>query len=452
MRPIKPTDENNFNLDKAFRDNLRNMEITPPAGLWDKLDADLDVQIERRKYNHWYYAAIALLIFFAGFNLISSFDMEEYYANNKAKNTRNYEGTYLLAGEHPSQVAGFSYSHFQRINYPIDYAFKDNEPLVTVSNYGKGNYYTPFIGAKAAAKMYGDKHKPNDHDKNRLHNAQNGVAALGLITPTNPLYIAYTAREALVDGSVIAATVPATIKSKDKPYDKGDVISRTPKTISTLGNIKGLYFGAEYVFTGTRMFQKNSAFYPLLGNDAKYTMNRGYQYGVKVGYHFNLRMALELGWIINSAQGQSFSDNLYGKIPVNGSINLTYTQVPLLFKFKFARMSGITKQPVSLNVIGGVAYSHLKSSEMNLNTDRLENISQMVSRNELGVIVGLEYDIYVQQNLFVTFGARTGMFADTKFFKGYEKDEPRLHNFTLGASVAIHYQLPKRKAKGKLEY
>ena len=84
---------------------------------------------------------------------------------------------------------------------------------------------------------------------------------------------------------------------------------------------------------------------------------------------------------------------------------------------------------------------------MNLNTDRLENISQMVTRNELGVILGLEYDVYLYQNLFVTFGTRTAIFADTQLFKGYEKEEARMYNFTLGASVAIHYQLPKRKAK-----
>jgi hypothetical protein len=451
MRPIKPTDENNFNFDKAFRDNLRNMEVTPPDGLWDKLDADLDIQIERRKYNHWYYAAIAVLIFFAGFNLISSFDIEEYYANKKAETNRSYEGTYLLAGEHPSQIAGFSYSHYQRINYPIDYTFQDNEPLVTVSNYGHNRYFTPYIGVNASNKMYGDNKKPNKQGKNRLKKAQqSSLAVLELQAPANPMYIAFNGKVELVNSNVIAPTNKALERSKGG-YEKDDIISQA-KPISTLGNIKGFYVGAEYSYTGTRMFQKNSAFYPLLANDAKYTMQTGRQYGIKVGYHFNHRMALELGWIISSTQGQRFSDNLYGKIPVSGSINLNYTQIPLLFKYKFARMSGFTKQPVSLNVVGGFAYSHLKSSEMNLNTDRLENISQMVTRNELGVIVGLEYDVYMHQNLFVTFGTRTAIFADTKFFKGYEKDEPRLHNFTVGASVAIHYQLPKRKAKGKSEY
>jgi hypothetical protein len=446
MRPIKPTDENNFNFDKAFRDNLRNMEVTPPAGLWDKLDADLDVQIERRKYNHWYYAAIAVLIFFGSFNLITSFDIEEYYASKKAKANRSYEGTYLLAGEHPSQIAGFSYSHYQRINYPIDYTFDDSEPLVTVSNYGRNRYFTPYIGVNASSKMYGDIKRTNKEGKNRLNKAQqHSLVDLELHAPANPLYIAFTAKNELLNSLTIA---PSTLKPQlsKGDYENDDIISNA-KPISTLGNIKGLYVGAEYAFTGTRMFQKNSVFYPLLANDAKYNMQAGRQYGIKVGYHFNHRMALELGWIVSSTQGQRFSDNLYGKIPVSGSINLNYTQVPLLFKYKFARMSGLTKQPVSLNVIGGIAYSHLKSSEMNLNTDRLENISQMVTRNELGVIVGLEYDVYLYQNLFVTFGTRTAIFADTQLFKGYEKEEARMYNFTLGASAAIHYQLPKRKAK-----
>ncbi len=451
MRPIKPTDENSFNFDKQFRDNLRNGEVTPPAGLWDKLDADLDLQKERVKYNHWYYASVALLLFFAGFNMLSSFNVEEYYAANKLANEHKYDGTYLLAGEHPSQVAGFSYGHYRRINNPINYNFEDNEPLVTVNNYASSRYFTPYIGVNASKFMYGNnKGNHKAPIENRIAKAQTAFTALELQAPANPLYVAYDGKEQLLDEQLIEPTIMAPLKSKGT-YNPED-ITKHNKPISTLSNIKGLYVGAEYVYTTTRLFQKNSAFYPLLGYDAKYSFQTGYQYGVKVGYHFNHRMALELGWIINSTQGQSFSDNLYGKIPVIGSINLTYTQVPLMFKYKFARMSGITKQPVSFNIIGGFAYSRLKASKMNLNTDRLENISEMVARNEVGVIVGLEYDIYVHKNMFVTFGARTGIYTDTHVFKGYEKEAPRLHNFTVGASAAIHYQLPKRKGKSQLEY
>lgn len=451
MRPIKPTDENSFNFDKHFRDNLRNGEVTPPAGLWDKLDADLDQQKERVKYNHWYYASIALLLFFAGFNLITSFNVEEYYAAKKLAKENRYVGTYLLAGEHPSQVAGFSYSHYRRINQPINYNFEDNEPLVTVHDYANSRYFTPYIGVNASNIMYGNTQgKHNANKTNRLAKAQTGLAVLELQAPANPFYIAYNAKEQLLDEQTIAP-IDLAPKKSEGTFTKDD-IKKNSRPISTLGNIKGFYIGAEYVYTANRLFQKNSAFYPLLGYDAKYNFQTGYQYGVKVGYHFSHRMALELGWIINSTQGQSFSDNLYGKIPVSGSINLTYTQVPLMFKYKFARMSGITKQPMSLNLIGGFAYSHLKASKMNLNTDRLENISEMVARNEVGVIVGLEYDIYVHKNMFITFGARTGIYTDTQFFKGYEKDDARLHNFTIGTSAAIHYQLPKRKGKSQLEY
>jgi hypothetical protein len=234
------------------------------------------------------------------------------------------------------------------------------------------------------------------------------------------------------------------------PYDRNDIISG--RSINPLSHISGFYIGAEYAFTANRMFQKNSAFYPLLGKNAKYSFQQGNQYGIKVGYHFNSRMAMELGWIINSAQGQRYSDNLYGKIPVSGNIDLTYTQIPLLFKYKFARMSGLTKQPVSLNLVGGFAYSHLKASSMSINDDRIEDIRDMVTRNELGVIMGLEYDIYVHQNLFVTFGGRAGLFTDTRWFKGFEKEEPSLNNFTMGVSAAIHYQLPKRIVGGKVQY
>lgn len=446
MRPIRPEDEN-FNFDKQFRDNLRNMEVTPPAGLWDKLEGDLDQQRELVKYNHWYYAAIVLLVFFSGFNLISAFDVEEYYAANELAKQNKFDGTYLLAGEHPSQVAGFSYSHYRRINKPLDYAFVDSEPLVTVTNYRENRYFTPYIGTNTSKVMYGkDGQKQNIAANDRFANANSLAGGLELQTPKNA-YLTVSPQQHLLDNPAKDKATPAA----PEMLADGDIV-KFRKPVNALGHIKGFYVGGEYVFTNTRMFQKNSAFYPLLGKDAQYTFQRGYQYGVKVGYHFNHRMALELGWIINSAQGQHYSDNLYGKIPVSGSINLTYTQVPLLFKYKFARISGITKQPVSLNLIGGVAYGRLKTSSMSINDDRLEDISEMVSQNELGVIMGVEYDIYAHKNLFVTFGARTGLFADTKVFTGLEKDAPRLRNFSVGVSAAIHYQLPKRKVGGKVEY
>ncbi len=452
MRPIKPTDDQDFNFDKQFRDNLRNMEVTPPAGLWDQLEGNLDQQREQVKYNHWYYAAIALLLFFAGFNAISAFDVEEYYAVTNGKVRPIYTGTYLLAGQHPSQVAGIAHYPYLRINKSIDYSFEDSEPLVTVSSYGQNRYFTPYIGTNASKAMYGSTQQGNGNmaaSKNRLALASNSLPTLELQTPTNPLLIAYAPKEQLLDGEVLAISLAPTPSASR--YEKSDII-KPAKHINPMGHIKGFYVGAEYVFTGTRMFQKNSAFYPLLGKDAEYSFQKGYQYGVKAGYHFNHRMALELGWIINSAQGQQYSDNLYGKIPVKGNIDLTYTQVPLLFKYKFAHMSGITKQPVSLNIITGLAYSRLKASSMQLNDARIDDISDMVTRNELGVILGLEYDIYLHKNLFVTFGGRAGYFTDTETFKGLEKNAPRLHNFTMGVSAAIHYQLPKRKAPGKVEY
>ncbi len=450
MRPIRPNDDENFNFDKQFRDNLRNMEVQPPAGLWARLDGDLDQQREQVKYNHWYYAALVLLLFFAGFNLISAFDVEEYYAaNEKAKNAQ-YQGTYLLAGEHPSQVAGISYNPHRRITKPINYAFADSEPLVTVPTYRENRYFTPYIGANASKAIYANTDKQSLATNDRLTKLnQNNAAALELQAPTNA-YVSIGIKAPQLELPA-AETLMALQEMTTTLLADGD-ITKPNKPMNPLGHIKGFYIGGEYVMTATRMFEKNSAFYPLLGKEAKYNLQRGYQYGVKVGYHFNHRMALELGWIVNSAQGQRYSDNLYGKIPVAGSINLTYTQVPLLFKYKFARMSGLTKQPVSLNLIGGVAYSRLKASSMSINDERLEDISEMVSRNEVGVLLGMEYDIYAHKNLYVTFGARAGMFTDTRMFKGMDKEAPRLHNFTMGVSAAIHYQLPKRKPAPKVQY
>ena len=213
----------------------------------------------------------------------------------------------------------------------------------------------------------------------------------------------------------------------------------------SLPKVKGFYFGGDIGSNQTHLVLKKSAFYPLISNEAKFGMKWGLSYGVKVGYNFNRHVGIEVGCTINSAQGVSYIDNPNGKLPINGEINLTYTHVPVVAKYKMSKVSKLTGQPASLNVIGGIMYSHLKEANMKLNESKLNDVKNLFAANELGVIIGLEYDVYVTPNIFFNFGGKGSISTDVKALPGLSSNKANSYNIMLGLNAGINFQIPNKK-------
>lgn len=458
MRPIRPTNDADNELDGKFKQELRNMQVTPPAGLWDSLSDELDNERERVKYDHWYYAAVLLLIPLTIINLFFSADVDSYY-DTIAKGEqigRTYDGTYYVAQEYPAQVSNLSNNYQYYINEPLNmplYNYQETAIYASVGPVRKVRTpYTPYqlwVNGDLGGPVYvaGSGNEAKTKRTSHRKAAKDEPGSDFLIALQSPVDAPNTFFASNLDVPVTETFMPLQKEAARINKISG---KKVPLKTDPLGMMRGFYLGADVSLTSTRLFLSDDALRPLLGKDIIYDFTGGYQYGISVGYNFSNKFAIEAEWIIASKQGQNFVDNRFSKLYIDGVIDLQYTQVPVMLKYKISRLSKLTKKPVALNLVGGIAYSRLRSASITLNEDKIDNAEELFSQNQLGLILAVEYDIYLHKYMFLSLGVRGGFYGDTKYFKTIGQDVPRTYDMLLGVNASLNFQLPKRPKKTKI--
>lgn len=190
--------------------------------------------------------------------------------------------------------------------------------------------------------------------------------------------------------------------------------------VSVIGKPKknktnGLYLGSFYSVHNSWLLN-NKALEATKNIDAiHYRFQTGKSYGMLAGIDFSANWGLQAEWVMKSVQGQSFSYRpLESVTNQNTEINLTYTYVPVLVKYKFNRTLKLTGQPAVLNYVGGIQYGTLKSAEINLNNPILQE--NLLKKSLWGVVAGVDYDVYLTPNYFITLGARASFSTSSSKF------------------------------------
>lgn len=167
----------------------------------------------------------------------------------------------------------------------------------------------------------------------------------------------------------------------------------------------------------------------------------GYTYGVAMGYEFSNKWGLQMEWIVNSEQGQRFAKQaIYNSTnKSNTDINLTYTYFPVLLKYRNQRMFSLTKQPLVINYIAGIQYGTLKSAEININNPVVQD--DLLQLSSWGFVWGLDYDVYLNKNYFLTFGARTSLStsSDSKYKPVFPTPNTS-NSLLIGLRASFNYQ------------
>jgi hypothetical protein len=191
---------------------------------------------------------------------------------------------------------------------------------------------------------------------------------------------------------------------------------------------------------------KESALTGFINNDVQYNFNYGITYALSFGYNFSKNAGIEIESAF-SRQGQSYVDNSSRKVPIEGDINLSYFQVPVLIKYKWSRVAAITQNPASFNILIGPIYSRLIQSDYTVNNDLFAKTDKtIIPKNELGLAFGLEYDIYMTNNTYLTLGARTSVSTDVKSFPYFGPNNLKTLNVLLGVNASLNFQIrPKLK-------
>lgn len=172
------------------------------------------------------------------------------------------------------------------------------------------------------------------------------------------------------------------------------------------------------------------------------TKSLGTAYGLGVTYDINERWALQTEITLNSKIHQEFN---YPGIGENGgqvAANvLDYLQVPLLLKHKKTTTILGKRTPLNRNLIIGLKYGKLKSIHLNIDDPSIHAID-LLNKNELGIVLGYEYQIFLSRNYSFTLGTRGNI--STVFNKGREMSMAHKPlNIALGIHAGLSYKFIK---------
>jgi len=179
-------------------------------------------------------------------------------------------------------------------------------------------------------------------------------------------------------------------------------------------------------------------------------LNIGYAFGLHAGYRFNPRVSLETGLVLNSMQGSRYESSVETRneeLPVTKALMLHYTQVPLTVRIS----PGSIKQgrnpqgqmPEGWTYVGGLQYGMLRTSKLRIE-DKPVNPERKLQEHDVAVLLGMDYDLPLNDQLFVTLGFRGSLGlnqANVTTVEGINSDK---RNAVLGFRAAFNgFLLPQ---------
>ncbi len=219
-------------------------------------------------------------------------------------------------------------------------------------------------------------------------------------------------------------------------------------------NINGIHFGPLYRYNSTFIINQNTYGEFEWNSELNYQMTYGNSYGVNFGYDFSTNFGIQVEWIFHSQKGQNYSDRI-NKKHIRREVDFSYTEVPVLIKYKLSRMT--KKNPNVTNLVVGVQYEYLKNAtikiyEKGVNVSRFYeqtgNPLERFNRDQVGLVFGWEQDFYCSRNVFFTLGGRGAFslfdinhrnYSINKFKVVENENFGQSHNFTFGLTASINY-------------
>lgn len=417
-------------LDQYFKDQLHDANLQPPKFIWDNIEEKLDIDREKVKFDHWYYIILALLIPFTVSNLFINYNIDSRLDNFYARTNRQIAHLFVNNSNDISKIDNPK----TKFNTSKNIGNKNEDYFIEQPAKSPNNFltkkYTDKSNFKKSSSTFGSKKSIDSPDV-----LDNVILNQEIISNLNskPLGIVFNNNE--------------EIEFFPLKNQNIDIENETQKK---LDNLKGFFLGVDMRINNCWFLIKKNKLSGFLSQDVQYNFNYGYAYGISWGYNFSKYFGIE-SEIIYSYQGQSYTDNSIRKIPIEGDIELRYFQLPVLAKYRWARVSGITQKPVALNVLLGPVYSYLAQSKYLVNNDELLNEKEIIPQHELGLSLGIEYDIFMSNNSFFTFGARSTVSSDVQSFPFIGSNNLKTLNLLVGVNASFNFQIrPKQKLPTKI--
>ena len=192
---------------------------------------------------------------------------------------------------------------------------------------------------------------------------------------------------------------------------------------------------AQYTYNSTWILNQNT--YGQFGSkELAYENDFGSAIGIMAGYDIRRAHGFQTGFIFRSIQGQKYHD-VFSIGEFYREIDFEYIHIPLVLKLK--KFLSSNKNPIILNLTTGVQYGRLLKAKETMNgveTDILDRFN----KNEIGFVLNIESDFYLNNFLYFTFGLNSS-FSNNINHKDWpvNDDYKKSHNILVGANLGLSY-------------
>ncbi|HRK27265.1 MAG TPA: outer membrane beta-barrel protein [Chitinophagales bacterium] len=483
-------------IDDIFKQTLENHEVSPPFSNWDKIQSQLPQKRAFYQRKSFKAGLLSLLLFLSGVTWYVTTqsphlpNVEKRLA--KEKSTQQQTASHTMEATHkPNTTTPLpsSVNPESGMNVPITPALpqatasfnnKDQAMLQQTKEALASNLVTGISGTANKNKVATKATEPNtfyngktgitanqytakstlsaknNSTTNINQNTTTGLTNLNPVKETNTADVTQKSANFAPDTEpkdnpiVTNETAPAThntetTSSQTDAVPKEGAQNNVINAVSFIGKPRkdktnGFYFGSFYGVHVSRLLNNQALTTTRNVEEVQQRLHKGNSFGFTTGYNFNEHWGIQSEWIVKSAQGQSVEYKPKESVSFqNTEINLHYTQIPLLVKYRINRTSAITRYPAVINFLAGIQYGMLRSAEINLNNPFMHN--NLLKKTQWGMAVGFDYDVYLTPNYFLSFGARGSFATSSNGFTHVQfPNQNTANHLLLGLRAGLSYR------------
>lgn len=413
---MESSKENN-GFDELLRDKLHHAELEPSTRVWKRI---IRKDKGSNKGNLFIEIIVILLLSASLFYVEGQIVMSSTYSNRLFRSVR--------PDELPRIIRTFPATIRQPLYHVLKSKFSLAEILATITNL---NFLKQDNSSNSLAQKNTEASSNNENSDLLSGNNKSRYAEVNrTYFKINPL---------VVSSNEIPSVLPYN-NPKSVEFGKSSIKTIDPPIIKQQEIQKHtVYGGVNCAFQNRWIFNQNT-YYQFGEQKLAYKLGFGYSYGLALGYEYLRKYGVQIGYVINSIQGEKYYDVLGGK-KYYREIVLHYTKIPLTFKYKTNVSNGF--YPIYLNYLLGLKYGMLTDANLivnSVNTDIMERFQ----KSELSGIIGVESNIYLNKYVFFSLGISASLGTNINAH-GYwtTGNYGKSHNFLLGLNSGLYYSLGK---------
>ena len=407
-------------FDEMIHHKLYDLEIEPSKALWANIEEAVQTgePIQKNKDRSRYFLLLLAFVSLIGISGTSSFYILNSSSTNKQATTN--KGNANMFALAYNQVNGLSSTiPFKNSNYSSkNYHSNTSNDKFNVSHVVVNSDNTKHIYLETIAQEKLDLSK---------------LAEVNRISNYKDVPVLYMNELAL-------ANMPANFNNLTHEAD--------PIFINNRPNVKGLYFGAQ-AQSGANMMTKNNTQNKMLGSNIIYAPNIYNKAGVIVGYNITNSVGVQSG-MNYIRENISYTSSMYDAA-TGGKLKLSYVELPIIVKYR-SNWVGPKNKTNAVNIYSGLSYSYLVRAEAKFNNEKLfkynnrnYNAKDYLPNHNLNFIAGIEYQIYLKNNLAISVGAEAKYGGSAKELSNWtQKNTSAFTNVGVGVNTTITFSTKKQ--------